>query len=162
MRKMYVVLLAISIVTFSHIDFGLAQVTCDSSTDASNFRPTSYGSYYNWGRAQNGWGYCYEWTYEGYVLNGGQPVGDYLCESTRPSYYGWGAAQNGWGYCYHYTPDGLAMNNGQAMANYLCESYSPSHYSWGRGQNGNYYCYQYTPNGLVMNSGQPVDNYFCR
>lgn len=120
------------------------------------------GAYYNWGKAQNGFGYCYEWACNGSPLNGGQPVSDYLCESRRPSYYDWGKAQNGWGYCYQYTPYGVAMNKGQPVGDYLCESRRPSYYSWARSQDGRTRCYQYTPYGVAMNKGQPVSDYLCR
>lgn len=122
----------------------------------------SHGSYYDWGRAQNGYGYCYEWSSDGYVLNNGQPVSEHYCENVRPSYYYWGQAQNGWGYCYHYTPSGIPMNQGQPVSNYTCERVAHSHYQWGRAQNGYTYCYQYTPNGYAMNQGQPVSNHYCR
>lgn len=120
------------------------------------------GAYYNWGKAQNGFGYCYEWACNGSPLNGGQPVSNYLCESVRASYYDWGKAQNGWGYCYQYTPYGVAMNQGQPVSDYMCESRRPSYYSWARSQDGRTRCYQYTPYGVAMNKGQPVSDYFCR
>lgn len=120
------------------------------------------GSYYNWGKAQNGWGYCYEYTCAGDVLNQGQPVSNYMCESVRPSYYNWGRAQNGWGYCYQYTPYGVTMNKGMPVSNYSCEASRPSHYAWGRGGDGMTRCYQYTPDGVALNKGQPVSDYLCK
>lgn len=125
------------------------------------YPPPYNSSYYAWGRAQNGWGYCYQWASTGQVLNSGQPVSDYNCESVSPSFYNWGRAQNGWGYCYHYTPQGYVMNQGQPVNNYSCEAHSPSYYRWGQGANGYTYCYQYG-GGYVLNSGQPVSNYYCQ
>jgi hypothetical protein len=119
------------------------------------------GSYYNWGRGQNGFGYCYQYTSYGSVLNGGRPVANQFCENTKPSYHNWGRGKDGFGYCYQYTPQGLAMYEGRPQSNYFCEMTKPSYYNWGRGQNGYTYCYQYTPQGLAMNSGKPVANYFC-
>ena len=95
------------------------------------------GFYYDWGTAQNGWGYCYKWARNGSVLNDGRPVDDFHCERVRPSRPRWGAAQNGWGYCYRYTPYGVAMNEGYPIDNYYCEQRRPSYYSWGTAQNGN-------------------------
>jgi hypothetical protein len=119
------------------------------------------GTYYNWGKAQNGNGYCYQWACTGDALNNGQPVSNYSCEALRPSYYDWSKAQNGWGYCYQYTPYGVVMNQGQPVSNYSCESKSPSYYSWGHGQDGQTHCYQYTSKGAAMNQGQPVSDYYC-
>lgn len=119
-------------------------------------------TYFNWGKGQNGWGYCYEWTKQGYVLHGGQPQPNYYCEQVRPSYFYWGQGQNGWGYCYQYTPYGVAMNEGRPQSNYYCEQKYPSFYRWGKGQNGYTYCYQVTANGYFMNDGQPVSDYHCR
>lgn len=127
-----------------------------------NFAPSCVGTYYNWGRGQNGWGYCYEWTCNGYPLNNGLPVANYLCESRSPSRYDWGRGMDGWGYCYQWTPQGIAMNEGQPVTNWNCERTRPSYYSWGRGMDGNAYCYQYTAYGVAMNAGQPVSPYLCR
>ncbi len=121
-----------------------------------------HGTYYDWGRGRDGWGYCYEWNSNGVPLNGGAPVSNYYCESENPSYYYWGQGQNRWGYCYQFTPYGVAMNQGRPQGNYYCESQNPSYYDWGRGQNGYTYCYQFTSNGYVMNDGRPVNNYYCR
>jgi hypothetical protein len=79
----------------------------------------NYGSYYNWARAQNGYGYCYEFTNDGRVLNGGQPVSDYLCEQVSPPYYAWGRAQNGYTYCYRFV-NGMPMHDGQPVDNAFC------------------------------------------
>lgn len=124
--------------------------------------PHRPGSYYDWGTGQNGWGYCYQWTNYGQVMNGGQAVANHLCESRNPSFFEWGTGQNGFGYCYQWTPYGVGMNMGQPVANYQCESRRPSYYAWGRGGNGYTYCYQYTPFGVPMNMGQPVSNYNCQ
>ena len=129
--------------------------------ESMNIRPRR-GSYYKWGKARNGYGYCYEYTRDGRVLNGGKPVGNYNCERRNPSVYNWGRARNGYGYCYQYTPYGVAMNEGRPVSNFQCERYNPSYYSWGRGRDGNTYCYQYTGNGIPMNEGKPVSNYYCK
>lgn len=123
-------------------------------------RPCS-GSYYNWGRGRNGFGYCYQYACTGATLNGGQPVSNYSCEAVRPSYVDWGRGQNGWGYCYQYTPYGVSMNEGKPVSNYSCEAVRRSYYAWGRGVNGQTYCYQYTAKGVAMNEGKPVSNYNC-
>lgn len=119
-------------------------------------------SYYAWGRAQNGWGYCYEYAHNGAVLNGGRPVANHLCERRSPSYYYWGRAQNGWGYCYQFTANGIPMNEGRSQANFYCERVAPSYYAWGRAQNGYTYCFQRTPNGYFLNEGRSVPNHYCR
>ncbi len=134
-------------------------------SDILNFTPAQAivgRPYFDWGHAQNGFGYCYEWIAPGQALNQGQPVSNYNCEVVRPSFHQWGRAQNGFGYCYQYTPYGVAMNMGQPQANHFCELRSPSYYAWSRAQNGNIYCYQYTGTGIAMNQGQPVSEYFCR
>lgn len=119
------------------------------------------GYYFNWGQGRDGWGYCYQWTSNGQVLNNGMPVDNWNCEQGNPSLYNWGRGQNGWGYCYHYTPYGIAMDMGQPQSNYLCEQYSPSYYAWGRGNDGYAHCYQWTSNGYAMNDGMPVPNEYC-
>ena len=130
-------------------------------TPSSIQAPYYPGYYFNWGQGRDGWGYCYQWTSSGQVLNQGMPVDKWNCEQTNPSTYNWGRGQNGWGYCYHYTPYGIAMEQGMPTSNYLCEQRSPSYYAWGRGSNGYTYCYQWTPNGLALNEGQPVANSYC-
>jgi len=122
---------------------------------------TCHGSYFNWGRGRDGWGYCYEYSCSGAILNGGYPVSNGSCETTRPSYYNWGRGQNGWGYCYQWTPYGVAMNQGHPVANFSCEATRPSYYAWGRSNDGWTRCYQWTPQGLAMNDGYPVANYLC-
>lgn len=128
----------------------------------ADFTPSAYGSYFDWGQGRDGYGYCYEWTSNGYVLNGGQPVGNYNCESRNPSYFDWGRGRDGWAYCYRMTPNGFVMNQGQPAGNFNCEATNPSYYAWGRGQDGYAYCYQYAPNGIAMNQGRPVGNFNCR
>ncbi|MCB0422336.1 MAG: hypothetical protein KDD61_15160 [Bdellovibrionales bacterium] len=118
-------------------------------------------SYYAWGKAKNGWGYCYHWTRDGEVLNEGKPVDDRHCERVNPSIYDWGKGKNGWGYCYHWTPKGVAMDEGRPASNYLCERRSRSYYKWGKGKNGHTYCYQWTPKGVAMNEGKPVAEHLC-
>ena len=131
------------------------------STPSERSPGGGYGSYYDWGEAQNGYGYCYKWTENGSVLNEGRPVSNYLCEEVNPSYVEWGEAQNGWGYCYQKTPYGVAMNEGKPVSNYRCEAVSPSYYEWGEAQNGHTYCYQWAENNVVLNEGKPVSDYYC-
>lgn len=78
------------------------------------------GSYFDWGRGRDGWGHCYEWTFDGRVLNGGQPVADYQCEMVAPSRYSWGRGMDGYTYCYRVTPNGLVLNQGRPVASYYC------------------------------------------
>lgn len=119
------------------------------------------GHYYDWGRAQNGWGYCYEWASNGTVLNGGEPQSNWNCEQVNPSHFAWGRAQNGWGYCYQWTPYGVAMHEGSPQSHWNCEQVAPSHYTWGRGQDGNTYCYQVSPEGYYLHEGSPQSNSYC-
>lgn len=143
-----------------------AIATGNSNSDVSQMNPPPYnpgqGSYYDWGTGKNGYGYCYQWSNSGQVLNGGSPQPNYLCEQRRQSYYMWNRAYNGYGYCYQYTPYGVPMNAGASQPNYLCEQRNPSYYAWGRGQDGYTRCYQYTSNGIPMNQGAPVGNYLCQ
>ena len=81
--------------------------------------PPNY--YYDWGQGQDGFGYCYEWTGNGQVLNGGQPVPNDYCEATSRSYYTWGRGQNGYTYCYHFTGRGTVMDHGQAAPISYCQ-----------------------------------------
>ncbi len=129
---------------------------------ASNEAVNVAGAYFDWGRAQNGFGYCYQWANPGQVLNGGAAQPNFYCEQVNPSFFNWGRAANGFGYCYQFTGNGLLMNLGQPQSNYSCEQRSPSHYAWARGQDGYTRCYQFSPSGLALNSGQPVNNYFCQ
>ncbi len=84
-------------------------------------KEASTGSKYGWGKAHNGYGYCYKWTKDGRVLNAGQPVANKFCEQVDPSYYSWGTAHNGHTYCYQYTSDHVAMNGGTPVADRYCE-----------------------------------------
>ena len=132
-----------------------------SAATAQEATTLGTGSYYDWGRGQDGWGYCYEWTYDGQPLNGGRPVNSGYCESRSPSLFNCGRGHDGWGHCYQQTPKGEYMNQGRPVSDYQCEERSPSYYSWGRGADGNTYCYRYA-NGLALNNGRPVDNNYCR
>ncbi|PIS10125.1 MAG: hypothetical protein COT73_11020 [Bdellovibrio sp. CG10_big_fil_rev_8_21_14_0_10_47_8] len=120
------------------------------------------GDYYDWGRGRDGSGYCYQFTAEGYVLNGGAPVENSLCEAVKPSHPDWGRGRNGYGYCYRFTPSYLVMNQGTPIHNQQCETVRPSYYDWGRGIDGWIYCFQFTPERWVMNEGRSVPNNFCR
>lgn len=120
------------------------------------------GSYYNWGQGRDGWGYCYEWTCDGYVLNNGQPQSNYNCDYNNPSRYDWGRGRDGWGYCYQWTPYGVAMNQGAPQSNYNCDYYRQSYYAWGPGRNGYTHCYHFTAYGDVMDQGAPASDYNCR
>ena len=122
----------------------------------------SHGSYFNWGRGQNGWGYCYEWTYDGYVLNEGRPVNTSFCERVSPSMAVWNRAQNGWGYCYRITSNGFTLNDGRPIDPSYCEATGASYYRWGRANDGYVRCYKFSFNGLILNEGRPVENYYCR
>lgn len=84
------------------------------------YPPPGRGSYFDWARGRDGWGYCYEFSYDGYVLNGGQPVSNFQCEQYRPSYYGWGRGRDGFTYCYQFTPYGVPMNQGRNVPNAYC------------------------------------------
>lgn len=77
-------------------------------------------TYFDWGRGQNGWGYCYEFTSQGYVLNQGRPVHNANCEAVRPSYFDWGRGMDGYVYCYQWTPYRVAMNEGRPMHPSYC------------------------------------------
>lgn len=133
----------------------------DGRHDGPPHRRHPGNSYYDWGKGQNGWGYCYQWTNTGAPLNEGKPVDNSYCERENPSQYNWGKGQNGWGYCYQWTPYGVALNQGQPVSNYNCERRRPSHYKWGSAKNGYTYCYQWTPDGVAMNEGKPVDKSYC-
>ena len=81
--------------------------------------PPGYARY-DWGQGQNGWGYCYEWTWDHHVLNGGRAVPNDYCERYRPSHYQWGRGRDNNTYCYQWTPYGLAMNEGRPVPNNYC------------------------------------------
>ena len=144
----------------------IASANVDGSTSekaiASTPTPPPGGqTYFDWGRGMDGYGYCYQFTWDGYVLNNGaaQPIG--FCEQVRPSHFDWGRGNNGFGYCYQFTPQKLVMNRGAAQYNGNCERYYPSFYRWGRGNDGYTYCYQFTPYGYVLNDGRPVPPNYC-
>lgn len=124
-------------------------------------KPPNTGAYYDWGRGRDGTGYCYQFTSQGYVLNGGYPVDEQLCESIKPSHFNWARGQNGYGYCYQFTPDELVMQQGRPQQVEKCEAKHPSYFSWGTSQQGWTYCYQFTTNHLLMNEGRPVPNEKC-
>lgn len=119
------------------------------------------GAYYEWGRGRDGSGYCYQFTSDGYVLNGGAPQPNFYCEQVHPSHSDWGRGNNGFGYCYQFTPTNIIMNQGAAIPNVQCELVMPSFYRWGRGYDGFTYCFQFTPNGLLLNDGRAVPNNYC-
>lgn len=161
MKFLALVFLALSLFSAANVLASQGQTCASPGINMLDIGAACTGSYYNWGKAQNGWGYCYQYACTGAVLNGAQPVSDYFCESVRPSYFDWGKAQNGWGYCYQYTPTGLTMNVGKPVSNYSCEAVRPSYYSWNRSVDGQTRCYQYTAKGVAMNEGKPVSNYYC-
>lgn len=78
------------------------------------------GSYFNWGRAYDGYGDCYEYTHRGEVLNGGQSVWEGHCESVSPSVYRWGRGYDGYTYCYRYSRSGLMLSQGRTYPNSYC------------------------------------------
>lgn len=140
--------------------FGISAAYADVQLAEQRNHPPYPHSYYDWGLANDGFGYCFQFTGHGQVLNGGRPVNSYLCEQERPSVYNWARANNGYGYCFHFTPYGHAMDQGRPANSYNCEQTSPSYYQWARANNGYTYCFQFA-NGLVLNEGRPVSNYFC-
>jgi hypothetical protein len=83
--------------------------------------PSGRGSYYAWYKGNDGWGRCYEWTTGGDVLNGGNPVSNYLCEAVAPSHYEWGRSNNGYTRCYQVTPNGYYLHEGSPVSDYLCK-----------------------------------------
>ena|SRR5665213_447991 len=123
-------LLMISTLTIAHAETGTSHnLPSYSQSDSHqiapqmrpNFVPMCRGAYYDWGKSQGGWGYCYQWACNGGVLNQGSPVDNALCESNRHSYYSWGRSQAGDTYCYQWTPYGVAMNEGSPVDNSFCE-----------------------------------------
>jgi hypothetical protein len=132
-----------------------------SWAQADNHHPGYPDSFFDWGRGNDGTGYCFEFSYDGYVLNGGHPVPENLCESRNPSHFEWGQASNGFGYCFQFTPNHLVLWQGRPVSNMQCEYTQPSYYAWGRATNGGTYCFQYTPTGLVMNDGRAVSPQYC-
>lgn len=123
---------------------------------------TASGFYYDWGQGPNGWGYCYQWNPNGYIINYNNPSPNQFCEQRNPSYFFWGAAVNGYGYCYQFTPSGLTLNNGYPMPNFYCDRVSPSYFRFVTAPNGYVNCYQFTSNGYVMNNGMPVNYGLCQ
>lgn len=120
------------------------------------------GAHYDWGRGRDGTGYCYQFTNQGDVLNGGYPVAEANCEAVRPSKADWGwDRRTGFGYCYQFTPDNLVMYQGRPQNYDICEKVNPSHYAWGRATNGWTYCFQFTPYNAVLNEGRAVANEKC-
>lgn len=81
--------------------------------------PGHYG-FYDWGRGQNGWGYCYQFDHYGYVMNNGRPVHPMNCERVHPSYFAWGNGMNGYTYCYQWTPYGIVTNEGRPVHPRYC------------------------------------------
>lgn len=119
------------------------------------------GAYYDWGMGRDRTGYCYQFTNNGAVLNGGYPVAEALCEAVNPSKANWARANNGYGNCYQFTPNNLVMYQGRPQPYEKCEKVSPSHYAWGRGNDGWTYCFQFTPANLPLNDGRAVPNEKC-
>ncbi len=76
--------------------------------------------FYDWGRGQNGWGYCYQFDKYGYVMNNGRPVNNRMCERYNPSYYAWAYATNGYTYCFQFTPYNVVMNEGRSVHPRFC------------------------------------------
>jgi hypothetical protein len=124
--------------------------------------PPNPGAVYHWGRGADGTGYCFEFTVDGQIQNGGRPVPEYLCEEFKPSYYDWAQANNGYGYCFQFTPQHLVMWQGRPIPNSNCEKGRPSYYALARASDGWVYCFQFTPYGHAMNDGRPVPNHFCQ
>ena len=131
------------------------------SRDSHNPANPHTGAYYDWGRGRDGTGYCYQFTNEGYVLNGGANVPESFCEAVEPSKADWARGKNGYGYCYQFTPDHLVMYQGRPQSNATCEKVSPSHFAWDRAMDGWTYCFQFTPYNAIMNDGHSVPNEKC-
>ncbi len=117
--------------------------------------------FFDWGRGNDGTGYCFEFDSAGYVMNQGRPVPENRCEAIVPTHFEWGQATNGFGYCFQFTPSHLVLWQGRPVNNQQCEYTQPSFYSWGRANNGGVYCFQFSPTGLVLNDGQAVPPQFC-
>lgn len=156
----FVLGLLVTLGTMSLAQASDATYTGPSQIDHNQSYPPPY-TQFDWGLGRNGYGYCYEFTMDGRVLNNGQPVNPYNCERTRPSRADWGRGIDGWGYCFQMTPYGVPMNEGRSIDPFACERNLPSYYSWGPGRDGYTYCFQFTPYGVPMNQGRSVPNYFC-
>ena len=78
-------------------------------------RAPGYYTFFDWARGYNGWGYCYEFDRYGYVLNGGRPVPNRLCERVHPSYFDWARGVDGHFYCFQFTPYHAVMNDGRSV-----------------------------------------------
>ena len=70
---------------------------------------------YDWGRGQNGFGYCYAFDRYGNVLYWGQPQPNINCERVRRSHFNWGRSWDGRIYCYQWTPYLAVMNDGRPV-----------------------------------------------
>lgn len=123
--------------------------------------PPNTGAFYDWGMGIDRTGYCYQFTNQGDVLNGGQPVAESFCEAVKASHPDWARGRDGYGYCYQFTPDELVMFQGRPQKNETCEAVKPSHYAWARAMDGWTYCFQFTPYNAMMNQGRSVPNEKC-
>lgn len=95
-------------------------IACTVGTE--NPPGTPSGSYYDWGRGMNGYGYCYQFAANGKVMNNGRPQPYAGCERVHRSFYDWGQYQGNpsW-YCFQWTPYGDVLNEGRAMPLRLCQ-----------------------------------------
>jgi len=92
-----------------------SQAEISSQPDHHHHHP-----FYDWGRGQNGWGYCYQFDSHGYVMNLGRPVNNRMCERYNPSYYSWAHATNGYVYCFQFTPYSVVMNEVRSVHPRFC------------------------------------------
>lgn len=92
----------------------------DQDGDQNQGQPKHKKAYYDWGRGTNGYGYCYQFTPSGHVMNGGHPQPNVYCERARPSHFNWGRSWNGFVYCYQWTPYLAIMNDGRPVPPGYC------------------------------------------
>lgn len=117
---------------------------------------------FRWGRSVSGSTYCYEYTFDGRVLNEGNPVNIANCRRLAPTTFTWGRSQGGDTYCYEYTSTGMVLNEANPVHDYNCKKVAPTSYQWGRAVDGHTRCYEYAPNGSVLNKRMPVADLYCK
>lgn len=87
-------------------------------TSASETKPI--GMYYEWGLAPDGWGYCFQYTMEGHVLNGGHPVSELYCDYYNPPYFTWLQGPDAFTHCFKKSPQGYTLNRGRPVPDEFC------------------------------------------
>jgi hypothetical protein len=100
-----------------------ANVFCQISDD-HHPGPTEMKPFFDFGRGENGYGYCYQFDANMQVMNKGMPVADFNCDLTK-SYYGWALHPDGELYCHRWTPYKHIMNKGQIVDAILCRKGNP-------------------------------------